>query len=307
MNHSTELFGNDTVYFDIKKRIGKKDILSIPDGYLIDFNFKKEPKLWIIENELSIHDPYSHIGTQLLKFDSSYELSRRKIKKFLLDLILRDKEREKFILNKIKTLNIRNLDSFLDLIIFDKPVRALVVIDECTDALLKVKKSLSIEIQIIEFKTFISDDDHLEPHLHKFTPFAPMLRVYKESKTVSNDTDEIDTIVVAAYPGSVRETFLGENCWYAIRISKFMIPKIKYIAVYESKDVGAITHYAEVSNIEPYKDTDKVIIHFKDPAQKIGPIKYIKKRDGGKTSPPQSFRYTTFEKLNNAKTLDEVF
>jgi hypothetical protein len=32
--HSQELFGEESIYIDIKKRIGKGDVLSIPDGYL---------------------------------------------------------------------------------------------------------------------------------------------------------------------------------------------------------------------------------------------------------------------------------
>ena len=69
--HSRELFGDESIYIDIKKRIGIGDILSIPDGYLIDFSFKNDPRLYILENELSTHDPFTHIGQQLLKFSIS--------------------------------------------------------------------------------------------------------------------------------------------------------------------------------------------------------------------------------------------
>ena len=85
--HSRELFGDESIYIDIKKRIGKGDILSIPDGYLIDFSFKNDARVYIIENELSTHDPFAHIGQQLLKFSISYKASGRKIKEFLLNNI----------------------------------------------------------------------------------------------------------------------------------------------------------------------------------------------------------------------------
>ena len=58
------IFGNDTIYIDIKKKIGD-NIVTIPDGYLLDFTFSNTPRLYIIENELSVHDAYKHIGTQL--------------------------------------------------------------------------------------------------------------------------------------------------------------------------------------------------------------------------------------------------
>ena len=45
------IFGSSSIYIDIKKRIGDS-IITIPDGYLIDFSFEAEPRLYIIENEL---------------------------------------------------------------------------------------------------------------------------------------------------------------------------------------------------------------------------------------------------------------
>ncbi len=66
VDHAKQIFGNNTVYIDIKKKIGD-NIVTIPDGYLIDFSFAEKPRLYIIENEISTHDPYKHIGSQLLE------------------------------------------------------------------------------------------------------------------------------------------------------------------------------------------------------------------------------------------------
>ena len=57
VKQASYIFGKQTIYIDIKKRIGR-DILTIPDGYLIDLSFSDDPRLYIIENELSTHDPY---------------------------------------------------------------------------------------------------------------------------------------------------------------------------------------------------------------------------------------------------------
>ncbi|MCX2839421.1 hypothetical protein OQ279_14815 [Salinimicrobium sp. MT39] len=69
VQQSNHIFGSNSFYRDIKKRIGDS-IITIPDGYLIDFSFEAEPRLYIIENELSSHDPYKHIGSHLIKLNS---------------------------------------------------------------------------------------------------------------------------------------------------------------------------------------------------------------------------------------------
>jgi len=306
ITHSRELFGDESIYIDIKKRIGKDDVLSIPDGYLIDFSFKNEPILCILENELSTHDPFAHVGQQLLKFAISYKASGRKIKEFLLNDIIKDAAKKSFIDDKLKSLNIRNIDAFLESIIFDKPVGAIIVIDQITDDLTNVINQLTMNTEVVEFQTFVTDDEEFDSHVHKYTPFQADIREFKESKVPGVVIENVDTIVVPANEEGFEEAFLGENCWYAIRISKSMIGRIKYIAGYQTAPTSAITHYAEVAKIERYKDTDKFIIYFKDQAKEIGPFKLIPKPKG-KVKAPQSPRYTTFNKLKNAKNLDEVF
>lgn len=306
ITHSQELFGGESVYIDIKKRIGRDDVLSIPDGYLIDFSFKNEPRLYILENELSTHDPFAHVGQQLLKFAISYKASGRKIKEFLLNDIINDTAKKSFIDDKLKSLNIRNIDAFLESIIFDKPVGAIIVIDQITDDLTNVINQLTMNTEVVEFQTFVTDDEEFDSHVHKYTPFQADIREFKESKVAGVVIENVDTTVVPANEEGFEETFLGENCWYAIRISKSMIGKIKYIAGYQTAPTSAITHYAEVAKIERYKDTDKFIVYFKDQAKEIGPLKLIPKPKG-KVKAPQAPRYTTFNKLKNAKSLDEVF
>ena len=147
--HSQELFGEESIYIDIKKRIGKGDILSIPDGYLVDFSFKAEPRLYIVENELSTHDPFSHIGEQMLRFAISYKASGRRIKEFLLKDIVNDTLKKSFVDNKLESLEIRNIDAFLESIIFDRPVKAIVVIDKSKimSAMLSEKAKLLADLK----------------------------------------------------------------------------------------------------------------------------------------------------------------
>ncbi|QIF06034.1 hypothetical protein G5S37_10845 [Roseimicrobium sp. ORNL1] len=110
--------------------------------------------------------------------------------------------------------------------------------------------------------------------------------------------------MVPAREDGFQETFLGENRWYAIRIHSSMLPKIRYIATYRVAPVSAITHVAEVSKIEPWKDTGKYVLDFKESAKAMTPIPLV---PGGRIMAPQAPRYTSFARLQKAKSLDEVF
>jgi hypothetical protein len=78
---SATLFGPNRVYLDVKKLIGGKGkTRNIPDGYLIDLASKKEPRLFVVENELASHDPLNHIALQILQFSLSFETSPLKLK-----------------------------------------------------------------------------------------------------------------------------------------------------------------------------------------------------------------------------------
>ncbi|MBI2677259.1 MAG: hypothetical protein HYX28_00600 [Candidatus Koribacter versatilis] len=63
--------------------------------------------------------------------------------------------------------------------------------------------------------------------------------------------DEIDTVIVPAHEEGFEKGFQGQNCWYEIRIAAEKLDKIKYIAVYRTAPVSAITHFAPVHHIEP--------------------------------------------------------
>lgn len=300
VKNASKIFGEKSIYFDIKKRIGD-NILSIPDGYLLDFSFANEPRLYIIENELVIHDAYRHIGQQILKFAISYRASGRKIKKVLLDEIQKSKENIKLVEDFIKIANYRNIDNLLEEIIFDREVGCIVVIDQNTDELENVLSQLTIRTDIVEFQVFVDDEGKEE--IFKFIPFQGDIKTDIETKNKLS-IDELDTIIVPAREEGFNEVFLGENCWYSIRMSSSMIRRVKYIAAYQTAPISAITHYAEISKIERYENTNKYIIYFKDKAIKMQDIKLPKDKP---SLAPQSARYTNFKKLKNTKSLKDLF
>jgi len=113
---------------------------------------------------------------------------------------------------------------------------------------------------------------------------------------------DIDTIIVPARQEGFEQVFLGEDCWYAIRISGGKLPKIKYIAAYQSQPVSAITHYAPVDHIEPYGEGGKYKVVFSEPAKKIGPIPFGNAPIGAMQGP----RYTSFDRLKTAKQVMDL-
>ena len=113
----------------------------------------------------------------------------------------------------------------------------------------------------------------------------------------------LDTVIVPAQQEGFEKVFIGENCWYAIRISGGMLPKIRYIAAYRTQPESAITHYAPVGSIEPYGEEGKYKLNFSEPAKQIGPIPFADAPSGSMQGP----RYTSFQKLTTAKKLTDLF
>lgn len=113
-----------------------------------------------------------------------------------------------------------------------------------------------------------------------------------------------DTIVVPARSLGFAEVFLGEDCWYSVRISKDRIPYLKYIAVYQSYPKSAVTYVAKIDKIVPSPyETGKSMVIFDGCAKQLKrPIPL-----GENKLALQSPRYTNHRKLVSATTVDDLF
>jgi len=111
-----------------------------------------------------------------------------------------------------------------------------------------------------------------------------------------------DTIIVPAQKDGFEKVFLGQDCWYAIRISEDMLDKIKYIAAYQTQPVSAITHFAPVDRIEPYGESGKYKLVFAEKAKAIAPVPFGDASPGSMQGP----RYTTFAQLTAAKKFADL-
>jgi len=151
-----------------------------------------------------------------------------------------------------------------------------------------------------------------QERIHRYEPFLADVEAV-DVKTADDvavrerrprDPSNIDTVVVPSREDGFKEVFLGENRWWSVRIHPAMLKQLKYVAVYRTAPISAITHYAPIRSIEPWKNSGKVVINFAEPAQEIAPLKLIK---DGRVAPLYNLRYTNFEKLKTAKNLDEAF
>lgn len=302
------IFGENRIYFNFKKKIGTAGrTRNIPDGYLLDLSSSTNPKLFVVENELAIHG-LKHIAIQVLEFSISYDSSKQKIKNFIRSAITEDNE----ILNQVETYiakhSFQNIDFFLDKTLEiqkNTDINVIVIIDQVDEDLEKaLLEKFRFPIEILTLERF---KDNNGGFCYSFEPFLPD---FIQTKTISQnggtaiDIESVDTIVVPAQEDGFTETFLGENRWYQIRINSSMIPKIKYLAVYQVAPVSAITYFAEVASIEPWQDGNKYVVNFKGIPEKVGPLKLI---PGGKAKALQNIRYTSLNRIKNAKNLDEAF
>src|SRR2546421_6614197 len=108
------IFGPSTIYLDVKKRVSGNDIVTIPDGYVVDMTEPDSPKLFVVENEIVTHDPFKHIGIQMLKFATSFEEARVAVRKFLMTEIAKDKGKLARLEDGTKHSSSRNIDDYLE-------------------------------------------------------------------------------------------------------------------------------------------------------------------------------------------------
>jgi hypothetical protein len=240
---------------------------------------------------------------QILQFALSFESEPMGVKKILFTALQTRSDVKKTCEDYATRHGFRNLDYLLEYLV-EAPFAALVVIDEAPDNLENVlSKKFSFPVEVLEVRAFA---DVKGDRVYQFEPFLADVTGDVAAAGISDSAveSEVDTVVVPAREDGYSEVFLGERRWYAVRIHAAMRPQIKHVAGYRVAPISAITHLAPVESIEPWKDTNKVVINFAGPAQPVGPIRLVK---GGKVRPLQSLRYTTRKVLESAKTLDDIW
>ncbi len=113
--------------------------------------------------------------------------------------------------------------------------------------------------------------------------------------------EEIDTIICSAREYGFKSVFLDKKQWYSIRISSGLLPKLKYLAIYEVSPVSAIRWAGKIEKIEKYEGGPKYILYLSEIFQ-VGPVK----ADSQKFA-PQGSRFTCFDILSTATKISEIF
>ncbi|MGB3182333.1 MAG: hypothetical protein WBB45_13155 [Cyclobacteriaceae bacterium] len=286
-------------YLNNKRRIGSSNgTKNLPDGYLIDLSNSRDPKIFVVENDLASHQHLKHIAVQILEFSLSFESSKVKVKNIIKAMLQTRPDAWAQCEGFARNHGYENVDYLLESMVH-KPnaFNALLIIDELGDELETVLISrFKFPVETITLRRFKSNTGST---LYEFEPF--LKEVKEDTEKVS--IEAIDTIVVPAREDGFKETFIDENQWYAVRLNASMIPKIKHIAAYQTSPVSAITHIAEVKTIKQWKDTNKYVLTFTEPAEKIKKVRLGENR----TKAPQGPRYSSKEKILTASSLDDVF
>ena len=293
--HSQQIFSDDCVYICIKKRVTNKNnsFINIPDAYVIDF--RGRPKLWVVENELSTHDSFRHIGVQMLQFASQFTEGSFEIKSILLQAINNNKE----LFDKTKQLTkkseFKNMGEVLDYAIYKNDFGFVIIIDDINEELYSVTKELARRPELLKIQKYKSKNGDL------LYTYDELLGEVVESKSASvKDIDDIDTMVAPAREEGFKRVFLGQKEWYAVRIASSVIPRLKYLAMYEVAPVSSIRWVGKIESIQSYEDTGKYRIYLSE-INKIDPIKL-----GNPKNAPYGPRYTTYELLQKAKDLGDL-
>jgi len=119
-------------------------------------------------------------------------------------------------------------------------------------------------------------------------------------RAIRRKRGEYDTLVCPAHPDGFEEEFLGRNRWYAIRISRKVMPHLKYIAIYVTAPICQITHYGRIRAIKPWRDSGKQIVYLRDKPKRIGPIGFSSKVN------MQASRLALMARLKRARTLADA-
>jgi hypothetical protein len=115
---------------------------------------------------------------------------------------------------------------------------------------------------------------------------------------------DVDTVVCPPREDGFNEVFLKEKRWFAVKIHPVMIPKVKYVAMYEVKPISAIRYIGKVLEIKPYKNSGKYEIVLDGEPIRINPIKLSKENPN---LAPQGIKYTTKSLIDKASKLEDIF
>lgn len=154
--HFKDVFGERAKSFEktIRLSIPGIDRKAIPDDFALDLTDPQKPKLLLIEYELSIHDVYEHISTQIMKFLNAFKANQLTIFESL----------RKNCKSESEQLKLHDA-------IFKSLPRTIVVIDQATEEIKEVADRF--DVRLLEFTSYVEDTNRglKSEHVHIFEPY----------------------------------------------------------------------------------------------------------------------------------------
>lgn len=183
IEHYKDIFGENTLYFPIKRSIKTKaGLRTVPDGYLVDF---AQRSFYLIEVELASHPEYDHISKQIGKFIGALQnyTSRQKIASVMTDYVRTDITRERLVKDSIGTSDIYQyfLENILEKV-SDQSHETIIVIDEETREIREACNVLRPKPRIIEFRTYAREKVGVNVHIHHFEPLQTVREDRKKAQ-----------------------------------------------------------------------------------------------------------------------------
>jgi hypothetical protein len=124
----------------------------------------------------------------------------------------------------------------------------------------------------------------------------------REGQNVAEVPRLADTLIVAAQNASFHKVFIGERCWYPVRLDDRRKSAIKWIAPYQGHPVSAITCFAKIEKIEGYLETGRYKVYVSEPVQLPHPVV----AGAGANKGIQGHRYSVLKKVLAAQALDDL-
>ena len=114
---------------------------------------------------------------------------------------------------------------------------------------------------------------------------------------------ESDTIVVPAHPRGFHDVFLEERRWPNLKIDKRRLDSLKYIAVYQTGPVSAITHYGRIKSFKSGEKNGRYDVHLSGAPKELRHVPYTIADICALQGP----RYTSLNRIQAADHLSSAF
>lgn len=195
IEHSKEIFGKDSVYFDRKHKLKSvSGVVSIPDGYVLSLS--KPFRWYIVEGELSSHPLHEHITGQLNKFYVG--IKNLNTQRELIDAMHKEIDGDKVLRAYVETMiGSAEIKGFLLDLISGQP-EIVVIIEEMGDKVREACEGLRAVPIVKEFKTFVREDAP-NVHAHLFEPLNQQ-EENREHKKIRSRTGEITSQASYTFP-----------------------------------------------------------------------------------------------------------